>query len=126
MNNNYPAGAECDSRAPWNEQKLPEQEVEVTCSNTLSKSTTISVDDYEVTEYDEKGNPCFDYSDSDLKKVFLNNYYTAKEALDLAAEFAKKVYTTLDRKEHSGLVSAAVDVFNACEGWNEDELEIVL
>jgi hypothetical protein len=81
----------------------------VTCSNTLSKEFEIDVCDGE-----------------SFEKAFSCQELSVKEALDLAAEFAKRIYTTLDKKEHSGLVGAAVEVFNACEGWNEDELEVVM
>ena len=32
----YPSGAEFDSKAPWNKQELPERDIDITCSNTLS------------------------------------------------------------------------------------------
>lgn len=123
----YPSGAEFDSNAPWNKQELPEQDIDITCSNTLSKSVSVHTDNYKIDGYDEFGYPCLDLSECNLNEVYeANNHYTAKQALDLAAEFAKRIYTTLDNKDHSGLISAAVEVFNACEGWNEDELEIVV
>lgn len=127
MNNfDYPAGADND-KAPWNKQELPERDIDITCSNTLSKSVSVHTDNYKIDGYDEFGYPCLDLSECNLNEVYeANNHYTAKQALDLAAEFAKRIYTTLDNKEHSGLIAAAVDVFNACEGWNEDELEIVV
>ena len=34
----YPPGAEHDPNAPWNQEELPEREIEVTVSVTLSKS----------------------------------------------------------------------------------------
>lgn len=125
----YPSGAEFDSNAPWNKQELPERDIDITCSNTLSKSVSVHTDNYKIDGYDEFGYPCLDLSECNLNEVYeANNHYTAKQALDLAVEFAKKIYiyTTLDNKDHSALIRAAVEVFNACEGWNEDELEIVV
>ena len=124
----YPSGAEFDSKAPWNKQELPERDIDITCSNTLSKSVSVHTDNYKIDGYDEFGYPCLDLSECNLNEVYEdNNHYTAKQALDLAAKFAKRVYTILelDNKDRSGLISAAVEVFNACKGWNEDELEIV-
>ena len=60
----YPAGAEFDPRAPWNEVELPPKEVEVTISAIVSKTMKVPVRDYTI---DEEGN--IDFSDCDLKKA---------------------------------------------------------
>lgn len=61
MNNwDYPLGAD-NKDAPWNEKILPEKEIEVTVSITLSKIVTIKVDDY-IEDEDS-----YDYSDCDLR-----------------------------------------------------------
>ena len=39
----YPPGAEHDPNAPWNQEELPEREIEVTVSVTLSKTVKIKV-----------------------------------------------------------------------------------
>ena len=41
----YPVGAEHNPRAPWNQKSLPDEEVEVLISITLSKSVKIKVND---------------------------------------------------------------------------------
>ena len=64
----YPAGAEFDPRAPWNEVELPPKEVEVTVSVTISKTMKVPVRDYTI---DEEGN--IDFSDCDLKKAVEEN-----------------------------------------------------
>ena len=64
----YPAGAEFDPRAPWNEIELPPKEVEVTVSVTISKTMKVPVRDYTI---DEEGN--IDFSDCDLKKAVEEN-----------------------------------------------------
>ena len=66
----YPAGAEFDPRAPWNEVELPPKEVEVTISAIVSKTMKVPVRDYTI---DEEGN--IDFSDCDLKKAiwYLND-----------------------------------------------------
>ena len=46
----YPPGAEFDPRAPYNQVDLPEKEIEVTISVTLSKTVKVTVDDYDVYE----------------------------------------------------------------------------
>ena len=64
----YPAGAEFDPRAPWNEVELPSKEVEITVSVTISKTMKVPVGDYII---DEEGEA--DFSNCDLKKAVEEN-----------------------------------------------------
>ena len=64
----YPAGAEFDPRAPWNEVELPPKEVEVTISAIVSKTMKVPVRDYTI---DEEGN--IDFSECNLKKAVEEN-----------------------------------------------------
>ena len=64
----YPAGAEFDPRAPWNEVELSPKEVEVTISAIVSKTMKVPVRDY---TRDEEGN--IDFSECDLKKAVEEN-----------------------------------------------------
>ena len=64
----YPAGAEFDPRAPWNEVELPPKDVEVTISAIVSKTMKVPVRDYTI---DEEGNVYF--SECDLKKAVEEN-----------------------------------------------------
>ena len=64
----YPAGAEFDPRAPWNEVELPPKDVEVTISAIVSKTIKVPVRDYII---DEEGN--IDVSECDLKKAVEEN-----------------------------------------------------
>ena len=67
----YPPGAEHNPNAPWNQEELPEREIEVTVSVTLSKTVKIKVSDYTITGSgkDEDGEyfEDVDYSDCNLK-----------------------------------------------------------
>lgn len=60
----YPAGAEFDPKAPYNEKIIPDKEIEVTISVTLSKTVKITVNDYII---DEEG--YCDFSECDLHKA---------------------------------------------------------
>ena len=64
----YPAGAEFDPRAPWNEVEQPPKDIEVTISVTVSKTMKVPVRDYTI---DEEGN--IDFSECDLKKAVEEN-----------------------------------------------------
>lgn len=83
MNNyDYPAGADNDS-APWNEpEDLPEKEIEVTVSITMSKTFTIKVNDYTIEKYvDEDGcSDYYDYSECNLERAVREQVYLPDEA----------------------------------------------
>ena len=64
----YPAGAEFDPRAPWNEVELPPKEVEVTISAIVSKAMKVPVRDQTIEEEGE-----IDFSNCDLKKAVEEN-----------------------------------------------------
>ena len=68
----YPAGAEYDPNAPWNQIDPEPQEVEVTISMTISKTVKIKVTDYTCEEdWDEDGyhGINYDFSDCNLEQA---------------------------------------------------------
>ena len=65
----YPAGAEFDPRAPWNEVELPPKDVEVTVSITVSRTMKVPVTDYVI---DDEG---IDFSNCDLNKAIKDSGY---------------------------------------------------
>lgn len=100
----YPLGARYDSRAPYNEKPLPEKEVEVLVSITLSKTFKIKVSDYNVV------NGRVDFSDTDLKGAVEDQIVLPNEAHEFVVPFYP---------------SDAVAKHNL-EGWNVDEFEVIL
>lgn len=73
MNNyNYPAGAEYDPKAPWNQVEPKPKKVEVTVSITLSKTVEVEVTDYTAEEdIDEENNHniIYDFSECNLEQA---------------------------------------------------------
>lgn len=73
MNNyNYPAGAEYDPKAPWNQIDPKPKKIKATVSITLSKTVEVEVSDYITEEeVDEEGNHNIycDYSNCDLEQA---------------------------------------------------------
>ena len=68
----YPAGAEYDPKAPWNQVDPEPREIEVTVSITLSKTVEVEVTDYTAEEdYDEDGynGINYDYSECNLEQA---------------------------------------------------------
>lgn len=105
----YPPGAEHDPNAPWNQKELPEREIEVTVSVTLSKTVKIKVSDYTIIDSgkDEDGDyfEDVDYSDCDLKRAVEEQITLPQNAYNHVVN--RKVY--LDLKD-----------------WNVDEMEVIL
>ena len=114
---NYPPGAEFDVNAPYNEKELPEKEIEVTVSITLSKTVKIKVSDYTIySNEDENGNHFedIDYSDCNLKEAVEKQVYLPQEAGQLISYFA---INPVDKNK-----AIAEDLSN----WNVDEMEVIL
>ena len=123
-NYNYPLGADT-SYAPWNEQEVHKRQFDVCISQTLSKSTRVTTNDY-VPEVDQDEDGYHDYSDTsdtDWKRAYKNEHLTP---LHLISEF--KDFLT----KH--LPDSLIDIkgfrrfkylIEECEGWIEDETEVV-
>lgn len=110
-NYNYPLGADTKD-APWNEVEVPEEEIEVTVSVTLSKTVKIKVTDYTVESgTDEEGEHFkdIDYSSCDLKKAVEEQITLPQNAWNYIAPKSKKE------------INAIFDL----KGWNVDEMEII-
>ena len=109
----YPLGAEHDPNAPWNQEELPEREIEVTVSVTLSKTVKIKVSDYTITDSgkDEDGNyfEDVDYSDYDLKGAVEEQITLPQKAWDYIVPKSKRE------------VNAIFDL----KGWNVDDFEVI-
>lgn len=109
MNNyDYPLGADTKD-APWNEVEVPEEEIEVTVSVTLSKTVKIKVTDYTVESgTDEEGEHFkeIDYSSCDLKKA-------VEEQITLPQNAC--VHMLPQTKACKDLA-----------GWNVDDMEVIL
>jgi len=132
---NYPAGADTPS-APWNEVDIPEQEFNVVCSQTLSKSASVwtsnyipgnSGVDYEV---DDEGHPYAsswqdpdDTSDTNWAEEWKeNNHYTPLQLIEL---FKKYLENDLNRFGDTKDSKRLKHLIEECSDWVEDETEYV-
>lgn len=128
-NSNYPLMSQSEwDNAPWNQSDPEEKEFEVTVSQTLSKSTTVTTSDYipgeyfPETEWDIDGYHTItchepdDTSDTDWKKAYNNEHYTP---LGLIQEFKEMLEKNTPipetRRKH---------LIDECMNWIEDDLEV--
>jgi hypothetical protein len=134
-NYNYPAGAD-NEMAPWNEPSIPEEDFEITCSQSLSKTVTVTTNNYIPGtsgvdyERDDEGGTYVspwhddpDTSDTDWAEEYhSNDYHTPLQLIQLLKQ-------VLENDLKSGIVFKSPkftqDLINECEGWTEDETEYI-
>lgn len=131
----YPPGTEFDPNSPWNEAELKPVQVEVTISQSLSKSTVIEVTDYIINEWEDteyikeegisrtgKGID-YDFSDSDLKEAYETQEYTIPELLEyLKSYLINDIAQCIEGSSRKKLLQC---ILKGCEGWNVDETEVI-
>ena len=128
-NSNYPPMSQSEwDNAPWNQSDPEEKEFEVTVSQTLSKSTTVTTSDYipggyfQETEWDIDGYHTItchepdDTSDTDWKKAYNNEHYTPLELIQEFKEMLEK-NTPIPETRRKYLI-------DECMNWIEDDLEV--
>ena len=130
----YPIGIEYSSDAPWNQSDPEPVEVKLTISQSLSRSTTITVTDYIAKEWedcepDEEGGfyrtsgVDYDFSNSDLKGAYEEQEYTIPELLDYLKAYL--IGDIAECSEESSKKKKLQHILACCEGWEVDETEVV-
>lgn len=121
MNNyDYPMGAD-NSSAPWNQSDIPEREVEVCVSITLSKTVKVYVDDYDFDE-DDRGHIYPDFSNCDLKRA-VDEQYTLPQDMAL---FLRRIFNDDLDLRAAKMPKSLRDAVDDCSDWNVDDFEVVL
>lgn len=119
----YPPGAEFDPRAPYNQVDLPEKEIEVTISVTLSKTVKVMVNDYEVEEdADEDGRYLsYDFSGCNLNKAVEDQVVLPQNL----AEFTERMFNHDLKLKAAGMPRYLKEAIEDCKGWTVDEMEVI-
>ena len=131
----YPAGAYDDPSAPFNQVDIPEKDFDVCISQTLSKSTTISTNDYipgaEGCDYEPDGEGGYsacgwhdpdDTSETDWKRAYEECAMTPLEIIKNAEKIAKALLEEGKTRVGGVYLKSLVE---ECQDWNEDELEVM-
>lgn len=141
----YPAGAEHDENAPYNQVEVPDREFDVLISQTLSKSTTVITNNYipgasgvDYDSDDEGGCVAVSYQEPDDtsdtnwgKEYSENDHYTPLELINKFKEYLEKEWNVLkdaaeaNDAETKWKKNNIKHLIEECEGWTEDETEIV-
>ena len=119
----YAPGSYNDPSAPWNEVVIPERDFDVTCSQTLSKTVTVTTDHYNPEFDEEDGHTYANTSDTDWANEYHDNdYHTPLQLI----QFLKQV---LENDLQHGIVFKSPrftqDLINECNDWQEDETEYI-
>lgn len=136
MSSNYPAGAEFDPNAPWNQSEPKDMEFDVTCSQSLSKTVTVITNNYipgaEGVDWDvdDEGQPYAtpwydgpDTSDTNWADEYhANDYHNPLQLLQLFEEVLKKNLEKGIVFKSPGFTQRLI---KECQGWTEDEIEYI-
>ena len=119
----YPAGAYNDPNAPYNEIEIPEHDFEVTVSQTLSRTVTITTNDYNP-EYDEEdGNIYANTENTDWKKAYENCDFKIQDLLEELKGYVQSDMAMTG--PNTGKGRHLKRLLEACDGWIEDDYEVV-
>lgn len=114
----YPPGAEFDPNAPWNQTEPPEIDFDVCISSTLSKNVKVSTSDY---REDEEGE--ISTMETDWKAAYGDTHCTPMELIEHCKKLAQAVLDNDTR--YLSVKSRLRMLIEECNGWSEDELEVV-
>ena len=142
----YPPGAEFDPNAPYNQSDIPEEEFEVTCSQSLSRTAIVWTDNYVPGasgvdyEPDDEGG-CYaspwhddpDTSDTNWAKEYESNgYKTPLQLIQMLREYLEKDLRDIqkdmlpnDRSFKATKARKLKGLIEECDCWTEDETEYV-
>lgn len=136
-NSNYPSMSQSEwDSAPFNEVEVPERNFEITCSQSLSKTVTVTTNNYipgaSGVDYEPDGEGGYytcgyhdpdDTSDTNWSDEYSDNdYHTPLQLIQLFGQFLKEQYS-------NGVVFKSPYfteyLIEECKGWQEDETEFI-
>ncbi len=134
---NYPPGVSDNTvGAPWNEPTVPDEDFEVTCSQSLSKTVTVTTNNYipgasgvDYEKDDEGGTYASpwhddpDTSDTNWAEEYHNNdYHTPLQLIQILAQ-------VLEKDLKNGIIFKSPkftqSLIRECDGWIEDDVEYI-
>ena len=130
----YAPGSYYDSSAPYNQSDIPEEEFEVVCSQSLSRTAIVRTDNYIPGssgvdyESDDEGRcyavPWYDEPDTSNtnweEEYHDNDHYTPLQLIEL---FRKHLEDELSNGElPNNRINKYKHLIEECENWTEDEV----
>ena len=133
----FPAGAEFDPLAPYNQEDVPEKDFDITCSQSLSRTATVTTNNYipgaSGVDYepDGEGGHCAcgwqdpdDFSNTNWSKEYdACGYKTPIQLIQLFKMF-------LEEQKSHGVVfrnpKFTDKLIEECDCWSDDETEYIV
>ena len=146
MSGYYPGSlTDFSEGTPWNEPEVPEKEFDVTCCQTLSRTATVTTNNYIPGasgvdyESDGEGGSCAfswhdpdDTSDTNWENEYdENGYYTPLQLIQLLKEYLQKDLVNLDDvaiatdQNKTFLEGKIKHLIEECDCWTNDETEFI-
>ena len=146
MSGYYPGSlTDFSEGAPWSEPEVPEKDFDITCCQTLSKTTVVTTSNYipgaSGCDYESDGEGGYstvgwqdpdDTSDTSWSEEYkLNNHYTPLQLIGMLKGRLEKELETLentpvDEQDHYSKVFKVKNLkhlIEECDDWCEDETD---
>ena len=116
----YPAGAYSDPNAPYNEPVIPERDFDIDVEFVMSKSVTVTTNDYAPEYDDEDGREYANTENTDWEQAYDNSgHLTIAEMLQELESYVKDDMTKTAPNSGKGLYLKRV--LESCQGWEVKE-----
>lgn len=116
----YPAGAYSDPNAPYNEPVIPERDFDIDVEFVMSKSVTVTTNDYAPEYDDEDGRENANTENTDWEEAYDNSgHLTIAEMLQELESYVKDDMTKT--APNSGKGRYLQRVLESCQGWEVKE-----
>ena len=145
MLSNYPPGLSDNTPGcPWSDPEIPEKDFDVTCSQSLSKTVTVTTSNYipgaSGVDYEPDGEGGYyasswhdpdDTSDTNWEEEYKHDHYTPLELINKFKEHLMKQWDTLKDAEEANDTETKYKkreiqhLIEECSNWTEDETEYV-
>lgn len=137
MSGYYPAGlTDYTPGCPWSEPEVPEMDFEITCSQSLSRTATVTTNNYIpcVEEGYDDGvgyhDEWADTSETDWSKEYdESGYCTPLQLIQLFKEYLQRDLNRVDalaeeRHENKAFLERKLkSLIEECDCWTEDDIE---
>ena len=116
----YPAGSYSDPNAPYNEPVIPERDFDIDVEFVMSKSVTVTTNDYAPEYDDEDGRENANTENTDWEEAYDNSgHLTIAEMLQ---ELESYVKDDMEKTApNSGKGRYLQRVLESCQGWEVKE-----
>ena len=137
MLSNYPPGlSDSTPGAPWSEPEIPEKEFDVTCCQTLSKTTSVLTSNYipgasgvDYEPDDEGGYYASGWHDPDdtsdtnwADEYHDNEHYTPLQLIELFKKHLENELIRMGEVKNERWIKHLIE---ECSDWTEDDTEYV-